>query len=483
MPPRRCRRRACGQFLPRPFCLRGRHRRGGAAREGQPAHDRPFGGRAAPARRQLSRSLLAIGRPRRVQHAPASCPSPRHRRDSRGEVRQSAASGRAACRHRVHLRQHGRAGRASQALGPARDPQPGCRSSLPHDGRCARLGRRHGAAAAHVRLRNHGVAAAARPCISLVRRQLLSGGRAAALAEMPGGRMLVTTPLQIRALLEAGLPLPRWPASSPRRRRCLRPGCRRRGGLGRAGRGDFRGDRGGLDREPPHGRGRRLEHVPARAAAAGRPGRTRRCWWRRRIAAPFPLSDHVEPLEGARFRLLGRRTDLVKLGGRRASLAGLNRVLNGIEGVRTGVFVAPESWSRADRPPPGFRRGARTRPRRDPCGAPRADRSRVSARRVVRSPRCRATTSARSPQPALGDSAIGSPRRSDHAHGCAGQFSVPADHPCLPGHFPGRPVVPGRRAAGRGVRPDPGRPARRASRGARCREVPGAGAAGAETSR
>ena len=55
-----------------------------------------------------------------------------------------------------------------------------------------------------------------------------------------------------------------------------------------------------------------------------------------------PLADAVEPAEGVRFRLLGRRTDLVKLGGRRAALAELHRLLAEVEGVRDGVFVAPE---------------------------------------------------------------------------------------------------------------------------------------------
>ncbi|MBL6457044.1 acyl-CoA synthetase [Belnapia sp. T6] len=55
-----------------------------------------------------------------------------------------------------------------------------------------------------------------------------------------------------------------------------------------------------------------------------------------------PLADAIEPTAGERFRLLGRRADLVKLGGRRASLAELNRLLAEVEGVADGVFLAPE---------------------------------------------------------------------------------------------------------------------------------------------
>ena len=63
------------------------------------------------------------------------------------------------------------------------------------------------------------------------------------------------------------------------------------------------------------------------------------------------LDDHVELLGSRQFRLLGRPSDLVKLAGRRASLAGLNHALNQIDGVLDGVFVVP--------PDLGKRAGAR----------------------------------------------------------------------------------------------------------------------------
>ncbi|WP_431280928.1 AMP-binding protein [Humitalea sp. 24SJ18S-53] len=54
------------------------------------------------------------------------------------------------------------------------------------------------------------------------------------------------------------------------------------------------------------------------------------------------LSDAVEPVGGGRFRLLGRLSDVVKLGGKRASLAELNRILGAVPGVVDSVLVPPE---------------------------------------------------------------------------------------------------------------------------------------------
>lgn len=58
-------------------------------------------------------------------------------------------------------------------------------------------------------------------------------------------------------------------------------------------------------------------------------------------AISHALNDVIDRQEDGRFRLVGRRADMVKLAGKRTSLAGLNKVLTGIDGVKDGVFITP----------------------------------------------------------------------------------------------------------------------------------------------
>lgn len=60
------------------------------------------------------------------------------------------------------------------------------------------------------------------------------------------------------------------------------------------------------------------------------------------LPEPVPLSDVIEICDEGRFRLLGRREDLINLAGKRSSLAYLNHQINQIEGVIEGVFVLPD---------------------------------------------------------------------------------------------------------------------------------------------
>ena len=60
------------------------------------------------------------------------------------------------------------------------------------------------------------------------------------------------------------------------------------------------------------------------------------------LAGEVLLADRFAVLDQGSFRLLGRRADLVKLAGKRASLAGLNAILCSIDGVEDGVFFAPD---------------------------------------------------------------------------------------------------------------------------------------------
>lgn len=61
--------------------------------------------------------------------------------------------------------------------------------------------------------------------------------------------------------------------------------------------------------------------------------------------SPQPIADALEPLCSNRFSLTGRNTDLIKIGGRRTSLAALNGVLLSINQIDDGVFIAPNQDS------------------------------------------------------------------------------------------------------------------------------------------
>ncbi len=60
------------------------------------------------------------------------------------------------------------------------------------------------------------------------------------------------------------------------------------------------------------------------------------------LSAPVTLSDRLEVFSNGRFRVLGRRGDLIKIGGKRASLAELNWHLNRIAGVEDGCFFTAD---------------------------------------------------------------------------------------------------------------------------------------------
>jgi acyl-coenzyme A synthetase/AMP-(fatty) acid ligase len=160
----------------------------------------------------------------------------------------------------------------------------------------------------------------------------------AALEAVPAPRMLVTTPLQLRALLaaetdlpalerivSATAPLPADMAAAAERRWNTRMeeifGATEVGSIAR--RRTLDGD---VWTAYP---GVRLERIAEAVSVSGP------------FAPAFALSDLVDVLDPSRFRLLGRRTDVVKLGGLRASLAALSSILLGIDGVQDGLFVAP----------------------------------------------------------------------------------------------------------------------------------------------
>lgn len=185
------------------------------------------------------------------------------------------------------------------------------------------------------------------------------------------------------------------------------------------------------------------------------------------VETPVPMGDALELLGDGRFLLHGRKADLVNIAGKRTSLAYLNHQLNAIAEVVDGVFFMPDeaapthgdtalepvtrlvalvvapTLSAAD-----LQRALRERidpafmprplvfvdalPRNETGKLPRD----VLAALVAQHTRsaAAAATTAMPPAP---------PAERDPAGPPALAFTIAADHPALPGHFPGHPVVPG----------------------------------------
>ncbi len=163
---------------------------------------------------------------------------------------------------------------------------------------------------------------------------------AAALAEIPGERVLVTTPIHLRALLTEGIRLPSLRlivcATAPLATDMAVQAEQRFGaplyevyGFTEAGmvatRRTVRGPEWHCLRDV------RLRHAGNVVTVAGG-----------HVEKEVPFTDVIEPRSDDKFILHGRNADLVNIAGKRTSLEYLTHQLNSIEGVRDGVFFMPD---------------------------------------------------------------------------------------------------------------------------------------------
>ncbi|MCF6353815.1 MAG: AMP-binding protein [Candidatus Polarisedimenticolaceae bacterium] len=61
------------------------------------------------------------------------------------------------------------------------------------------------------------------------------------------------------------------------------------------------------------------------------------------LPQPVPLGDQIEVVDRQHFSLLGRNEEMINIAGKRACLSDLNHKLNAIAGVEDGAFIMPDS--------------------------------------------------------------------------------------------------------------------------------------------
>lgn len=170
---------------------------------------------------------------------------------------------------------------------------------------------------------------------------------AAALADVPRPRALVTTPFHLKALLSAGIELPACDlvlsATAPLSPQLAREaearfggalieiyGCTEAGQVAtrRSAQTEVWTTYGALRIRPE---GAPDEEGIERFVVQGG-----------HVLEPTPLADLLKLEDERRFFLLGRANDLIHVAGRRSSLGHLDYHLNSIEGVQDGAFWVPD---------------------------------------------------------------------------------------------------------------------------------------------
>jgi acyl-coenzyme A synthetase/AMP-(fatty) acid ligase len=162
-----------------------------------------------------------------------------------------------------------------------------------------------------------------------------------ALESVPAPRILITTPVHLRACLEEDQPLPPLefivsataplpaPLAQTAERLCRTRvleiyGCTEAGSIAC----------------------RRTIDGPLWQSFEGvrlvDTGRGSRCVEADHLPQPIALNDVIALYDAGRFSLHGRDADLVNIAGKRTSLGALNQALCEIEGVRDGAFYMPE---------------------------------------------------------------------------------------------------------------------------------------------
>ena len=163
------------------------------------------------------------------------------------------------------------------------------------------------------------------------------------------------------------------------------------------------------------------------------------------LDAPLTPGDRFTREDGATLRLAGRDADVVKVAGKRTTLAALDAALLSIPGVCDGAYlppadgasrvaalvVAPAHDARSLRAALATRidRAFLPRPLAFVAALPRDPQGKAPLRALHAA--LAAATDAATPSAARADRVL------------TDEWRVPATHPAFPGHFPGRPLLPG----------------------------------------